>query len=1006
MKKITLILFLFTTTVLAFAQTVNGLVVDVNGEPLIGVTVAIKGVFNGSVTDINGKYSININKENKILIFSYVGYQTQEIEIGDKSTINVVLREATQELKDVVVVGYGYQKKVSVTGAISSVPIKSLISVPVITLDNAIGGQLQGVVTQSTSGEPGADASIRIRGVGTWTDSSPLILVDGIERSINLVNPQDVESMSVLKDASATAVYGVRGANGVILITTKRGKAGKPQVTFRTEYAERIGVRFPNYIEGWEFASLMNEASKNEGKALPWKDEEIQKFRDGSDPYLYPNVNWADAIYNKSANQTINTLNITGGSELIRYYISARHAGESGLYKTDNTLNYNTNQRLNRYNLLSNIDVNVSKDLVVTLGLSSSIQDRTYPATGSTEIHEATKCTSPIDMPLHNPDGSISGTPTRLNPWAMATQSGYTTTYINTLQGTFSAKYDLSRLLTKGLSVSGKFSFDNYNAAWVVHSVNYIRKQYGGVDSTTGEDIYKIIDPSASGAMTMSTGSNATRQIYMDLGANYDRTFKKHQIAGLVIFNRQENINMLASNELDNIPHRLQGLAGRIAYNFDNRYFAEINLGYNGSENFKRGHRYGFFPAFSAGWLISEEKFWNKDIVSSLKLRGSFGKVGNDYMGTRFAYLTTINKYASGYPWGSSQTWSSGYEEGKIGAEDVTWETAIKTNIGLDMGFFNNMLTLQLDAFHELRNGIFLQRQSVPTFAGYLGTSIPWGNLGKMENNGFDSKLEFNKTTSYGLRYSIYGTFSFAQNKLIENDMPPQKYDYLDPRGHRWGQVWGLEALGLFQSDEEIVNSPKQTFQTVIRPGDIKYKDQNGDNIINDDDRIAIGYGDTPEIMFGFGGTLAWRGFDMTVFFNGVANRSIFLDGPGMMPFYIEYPAYNVFREYYQNRYIPGAADNSNAKYPAVIAGNNPNNYRISTLYMRDASYLRLQNVELGYTLPKKVTEKVHISSIRIFSNGSNLFVLDKIKIMDPEMVQTGAYPKQMVLNFGAQIDF
>lgn len=1029
-KKLILIIYLLIGTVTAaMAQSVSGLVVDVNGEPLIGVTVLIEGTTDGTITDANGNYLINDRADGKMLIFSYVGYQTQEIGIIGKTIVNVVLREATQELQDVVVVGYGHQKKVSVTGAISTVPLKKLLSVPVVTLSNALGGQLQGVISRSSSGEPGVDASVYIRGIGTWTDASPLILVDGIERDINFVNPQDVESMSVLKDASATAVYGVRGANGVILITTKKGKAGKPKVVFRTEYARRIGMRFPDYIQGWEFASLMNEASENEGKPSAWTTQEIQTFRDGTDPYNYPNVDWTDAVYNKTASQTINTLSITGGTESVRYYISVRHAGEGGLYKRDEALDYNTNTRLNRYNLLSNVDVNVCKYLLITLGLSASIQNRNYPGRNATDIHNQTKTTSPIVIPLHNPDGSVSGTPTMDNPWAMATQSGYSTMYVNTLQGTFSAKYDLSRWLTKGLSISGKFSFDNYNEAWTIRSVDYKRFRYDGVDPLTGEEIYFDLEPTRSGTMHTSTSSAATRQIYIDLGLNYERTFGWHTFNGLLIFNRQENINMLAGSELETIPRRYQGLASRLAYNYDNRYFVEVNLGYNGSENFKKGHRYGLFPAFSAGWLISNEKFWKVDFINNLKLRGSYGKVGNDYMGTRFAYLTTINKAAAGYPWGSAQTWDTGYEEGKIGSDNVTWETATKGNIGLDMGLLNGMVNLQVDAFYEKRTGIFLQRQSVPSFAGYLGASVPWGNLGKMENKGIDAKLEINKNTSYGLHYSVYGTFSFARNNVLENDMPPQKYDYLDARGHRWGQIWGLESLGLFSADEltviaaedirvnngEITNKdrsiPKQTFQTVLRPGDIKYQDQNGDGLINDDDRVAIGYGNIPEMMYGFGCSLAYKNFDLTVFFNGVTNRTVFLDGAGMMPYTLEYPAYNIFREYYDNRYVPATttkpnSDNSNAKYPAVIAGNNPNNYRTSTHYMRNASYLRLQNVEIGYSLPENIIKKIGISNIRLFVNGTNLFVWDKIKIMDPEMDQTGTYPKQLVLNFGLQIDF
>ena len=1021
--------FILGISMISTAQTVNGLVVDVNGLPMPGVVVKADVSGIGTSTNAEGHFQLALKENDQSLSFSFVGYQPKEVKIGGRTTINVVMREATQELGDVVVVGYGHQKKVSVTGAISTTPVENLTSIPVVTLSNAVGGQLQGVTTRNTSGEPGADASILIRGMGTWTDATPLILVDGVERDINLVNPHDVESISVLKDASATAVYGVRGANGVVLINTKKGRAGAPHVTFRTEYAIRQGTRFPDYIDGYEFASLMNEACENEGKPIPWTEYDLQTFRDGSDPYMYPNVNWTDAVYKHVTDQMINTLSVSGGSERVKYYLSARQTSEGGLYNTDKSLDYDTNARLHRYNLLSNIDVNVTRDLSLSLGLSSSIQHRTYPGRSSGDIYNQTKYTSPIEIPQQNPDGSVSGTATMDNPWAMATQSGYQTMYINTLQGTFSARLDLSRFVTKGLALSGKFSFDSYGAAWTNRLIAYKRFRYDGVDALEGEDIYFDLEPTRSGAMVTSTASAATRQTYLDFAVNYDRTFAAHQVGAMLVANRQEKINMLAGNEMENIPRRSQGIAFRTTYNYDNRYFLEVNAGYNGSENFKKGHRYGFFPAVSAGWMLTNEKFWHVDAISKLKLRISHGKVGNDYMGTRFAYLTTINKYAAGYPWGSSQISEGGYSEGQTGSDDVTWETAVKTNAGLDLALFNNLINLQVDFFLEKRSGIFLQRQSVPTFAGYQGGALPYANLGKVDNKGFDVRLEINKRTDWGLQYSLFGTFSFARNKIVENDIPPQRYDYLNSQGHRIGQVWGLESLGFFTNDDiatiasedVLVNSgamdncdrtiPKQTFQTTVREGDLRYKDQNGDGIINDDDRVAIGYGSIPEIMYGFGGTVKYKAWDFTIFFNGVGHRTNFLDGASMMPFSLEYPAYNVLREYYDNRYIPATADNptpdnSHAKYPAVIAANNPNNYRTSTQYMRSAAYLRLQNLEIGYSLPSVLLKRVGISQLRIFANGDNLLVWDKIKIIDPEMDQTGTYPKQRVINMGVQIDF
>jgi TonB-linked SusC/RagA family outer membrane protein len=569
----------------------------------------------------------------------------------------------------------------------------------------------------------------------------------------------------------------------------------------------------------------------------------------------------------------------------------------------------------------------------------------------------------------------------------------------------------LSSLVTKGLSVSGKFSFDNYNEAWTNRPIQYGIKQYEGIDPLTGEDQYQIIGD--QGVMRSEVASAANRAINIDLGINYMRSFGKHNVGGMFVFNRREFTNMLAGNELDNIPNRWQGFAGRASYNYGDRYFVEFNFGYNGSENFPKGSRYGFFPSASAGYSISNEEFWDHNFfVSNLKFRGSYGIVGNDRIqGTRFAYLTTINKGARGYLWGASAIWDGGYAEAKIGAENVTWEMARKTNIGLDLGLYKNTISLTVDVFQELRSNIFLQRQSVSSFAGYNSESIPWGNLGKASNKGIDLKLEIKNRTSSGFYYSFQGNFTFARSKVLENDMPPQAYKYLDAAGHPIGQLWGLEALGLFESMEDVDNSAKQTFIVYAdgrgaHPGDIKYKDQNGDGIIDDYDRVPVGFSNIPEIMYGFGGTVSYKGIDLTFLFNGVANRSIFIDGFGMMPYNLEFPGGNVFREYYDNRYIPGAADNSAALFPAVIAATNANNYRTSTMYQRDAKYLRLENVEIGYTLPTHLTAKAAISRVRFFISGVNLFVIDGIKFIDPEMEITGTYPRQRVFNGGIQIDF
>jgi TonB-linked SusC/RagA family outer membrane protein len=989
-------------------KTISGVVLDVEGNALIGASIAVGNTGKGTVTDIDGNYTIKMDVNENKLIFSYIGFLTQEIEVKEQSTINVVLREATQELSDVVVVGYGIQKKVSVTASISTIEPKTLISVPAPSLSNTLGGQLPGIITRQTSGEPGFDgAQIYIRGISTWGNAAPLILVDGIERDINLINAYEIESFSIMKDASATAVYGVRGANGVILINTKKGKKGKPQVSFRTEWGSLTGIRFPDYIDGYEFAGLMNEALSNSNKPLAWTDEELEKFRTGSDPYLYPNVNWTDAVYKKHSNQTMNNLSVSGGTESTRYFVNAGYTSHGGLYQEDKNNPYDTNSRIHRYNFRSNIDIDVTKDLLLNLGLGSIIENRNYQGTPAQTIADATKKISPINYPIQNPDGSVGGGPGYMqdNPWGLTTQSGYATQFRSTLQGTFALRWDLSRLITKGLSVSGKFAFDHFYFSEVFRRKAYEVKQYLGKDPVTEEDLYSLIRE--GNVLGYAPARQANRAYYWEVAANYEKQFGDHRFMGMFLFNRREYVDLEASTSIYNLPYRRQGLAARLAYDYGSRYLFEFNMGYNGSENFPAGKRYGFFPSLSAGWVLSNENFWNGNLINHLKIRASYGQVGNDRSqdNQRFLYVTRIDKNASGYWFGDSQQFLGGMAEAQTGSKNVTWEVSTKANAGFDIGLFNNAVFLQVDAFHEDRTNILQRREVISNFAGFAYSTIPQGNIGEVKNKGLDAMLEVRKTTANGFYYSFRANFTFARSEIIEDDQPEPAYPYLWRKGNPVGQPFGLIALGFFEDEVDIANSPTQTFQEKVIPGDIKYKDVNDDGVVDVYDRRPIGYPATPEIMFGFGGTVAYKGFDATIHFSGVANRSNFLDLEGMYPFMLEFPNYNVFREYYDNRWI-SESDNSRAKYPVVIAGNNPNNYQTSTLYMRDASYLKLQNAEIGYTLPQSLTQRVSISNLRLFINGTNLLCFDKIKIVDPEFNITGGYPQQRVINFGAQIDF
>ncbi|AOM80917.1 SusC/RagA family TonB-linked outer membrane protein [Pedobacter steynii] len=985
---------------------VSGKVVDENNDPLPGVSVKIKGTGIGVVTGTNGEFSIKVRTEKDSIQFFFIGYRSQTISGNIKTfTIIRLLPDDNKDLNEVAIIGYGTQKKVSVTASLSTISVKELERVSTPSLTNAIAGKLPGIITRQESGEPGGDAAqVYIRGLSTFGSNGPLVLIDGVERNMNVINAQEIESFTILKDASATAIYGVRGANGVILINTKRGELGKPRVTYRSEAAALKALRLPEYINGGQYASLMNEALVNANQSPRWSEEEIKKFNDGSDPYLYPNSNWTDAVLKRDTWQTINNLSVTGGTEIIKYYTNVGFTLQDGLYKQDAANKFNTNANIKRYNFRSNVDLNLSKSLTMQLSLGGIIQNGNYPGFGAGDIFQSLKVVSPIAFPVTNPDGSPGGAQTYIgwNPWGRVTQSGYLTQDRSTLQGTFGATWDLSSFTTKGLSVRGMFSYDRIAQTNNGRSKQFEVKRYLGKDPVTGEDLYSAAFREEQ-PLAYSFSNASDRAIYSELQLNYNRSFGKHEVTSMLLFNQRDFVSLTASSSILNIPYRRQGLAGRTTYGFDNRYFAEINFGYNGSENFPAGKRYGFFPSFSAGWVVSNEGFWKVPAISTLKFRASHGKVGNDQIGQRFLFLSTIRTNGQSYAFGPGQEVLYGMEENAIGNENVTWETAQKSNIGLDLGLFKDHLTLQVDVYSERRKDILLQRNTVPAIAGFFPWSIPFANLGKVNNKGIDGLLEVKHTTSGGFFYSVRGNFTYARNKVIENDEAAKRFSYLSGKGLRLGQSFAFVADGFFQSEAEIETSPLQTFSNV-RVGDVKYKDINGDGLIDSFDQIPVGYPRLPEISFGFGGTVSFKGFDASLYFTGAAHTSVFLSGFSMWPFYDGLGVNNVLTEYYNNRWTPS---NPNALYPAIDVGNNPNNYVNSTLWMRNGNYLRLRNAEVGYTLPKRVSNRFGISNLRFFVNAVNLVTWDHIKIIDPESNDgTGGYPLQRSLNAGLQIDF
>lgn len=988
-------------------KLINGKVIDENKLALIGVSVRIKGGTGGAITNADGEFSLPVKNQVDSIQFSFMGYKTQTISANVKGFVTIqLLPDDKKDLDEVAIVGYGTQKKVSVTGSLSTISVKEMERVSTPSLTNAIAGKLPGIITRQASGEPGGDAAqVYIRGLSTFGNNGPLVLIDGVERNMNQINAQEIESFTILKDASATAIYGVRGANGVILINTKRGEGGKPRITYRAEVAGLTALRLPEYINGGQYASLMNEALINAKQSPRWSDEELKKFSDGSDPYLYPNSNWTDAVLKRNTWQTINNLSVTGGSDIIKYYTNVGFTLQDGLYQQDPENKFNTNANIKRYNFRSNVDINLSKSLTLQLSLGGVIQNGNYPGWGMADIFQAMKIISPIAYPVRNPDGSPGGASTYVgwNPWARATQSGYLTSDGSTLQSTFGAKWDLSSFTTKGLSIRGLFAYDRNNSTNNARAKAFEVKRYLGQDPITGKDLYSAAFREEQ-PLGYTVGNANTRSMYTEMQLNYERSFGLHDVTSMLLFNQNEGVNLTAGTSILNIPQRRQGLAGRVTYGYNNRYFAELNFGYNGSENFPEGKRYGFFPSFSAGWLVSNEKFWKVPFISMLKLRASHGKVGNDQIsGSRFLFLSTIRTQGQSYLFGPGQEVLYGMEENAIGNENVTWETADKNNIGLDLGLFNNIVNLQIDVFNEKRINILLQRKTVPAVAGFFPWSIPFGNLGVVKNKGVDGLIEVKHTTSQGLFYSFRGNFTFAKNTIVENDEPLKRFSYLSEKGLRLGQSFAFIADGFFQSQEEIETSPKQTFSQV-RIGDTKYKDINGDGLIDSFDQIPVGYSRLPEMTFGFGSTVSFKNFDLSVYFTGAARTSVFLNGTSMWPFYDGLGVNNVMAEYYDNRWTPG---NPNALYPAIDVGNNPNNFINSTVWMRNGNYLRLRNAEIGYTLDKRFSNRMGIKNIRLFVNGMNLATWDHIKIMDPESNDgTGAYPLQRSVNAGLQIDF
>ncbi len=1033
MRKYLFIWILVLSSIQAtFAQNnvlqVTGIVKDEANEPLIGVNIIIKdnpGL--GAITDMNGRFKIKA-KGYDVLCFSYIGYDKQEIPIKDRQVINIKMEPSQSSVLDeVTVTGTGIQKKATVTGAITTVDVNTLrhSGGSNISINNTLAGNVPGIIAIQYSGEPGQDTSeFWIRGISTFGASQKaLILVDGFEREMSELNIEDIESFSVLKDASATAIYGSKGANGVVLITTRQGHSGKVKIEAKVETTYNTRTRTPEYVDAYSYAQMMNEALITRNREPKYTPKELEIIRMGLDQDLYPNVDWQDVLLKDGAWTETAKLNISGGGTTARYYLSGSFMNNEGMYKTDDTLKnqYNTNSSLKRWNYRMNVNLNITKTTLIQVGISGHLDKQNRPGQAD-NVWEAIVGQNPISIPLIYSNGKIPATgkeDNRLSPWMNATQTGYQEYWKNKMQTNISLEQKLD-FITKGLRFLWRFGFDTENQNT---NMRIKRPEISIAEARRDRNGDLVMKHLADEIIMYQTSSNdGNRKENMEAELHYDRNFKSiHQIGATLKYSQSEEAQTqnVGGDIMRAISKRNQGLSGRLTYGLLGRYFAEFNFGYTGSENFSHGNQFGFFPAVSCGWNIAEEKFMKKHIpsIDMFKIRYSYGEVGNDRVGppnnpVRFPYLTNFGDYNEwSYGDFGNENKYSGYHYSQVASPGLSWEIAKKHNLGLDVSVLNGKFSLTVDFFKDTREEIFLRREYLPQIIGL--TSKPWANVGKMQSIGADGSLVFrHKFGEFNL--TVRSNMTLTKNEILDYDEEANAYPYKMISGFRYEQARGLIAEGLFKDYDEIRVSPRQQFGDYA-PGDIKYKDVNGDGVITDLDEVPIGATKVPNAIYGLGLSLQWRNFDINVHFQGAGKSAYMLNGPAIHAF--SNGAWgNILTdlENPQNRWIAkeisGTPDTENihAKYPRLSYGGQSNNYRSSTFWLANGSYIRFKTLEIGYTLPKKFINKAFMNSARFYFLGSNLAVWDSLKLWDPEVVsQDGAkYPPAKSFTIGLNVNF
>lgn len=1014
--------------------SISGKVTDDTQLALPGVNVILKGTTQGVVTNKDGEFQINVPARNSVLVFSFVGYDSQEVAVDKAKHLSIVMHSDSQTIDDVVVVAYGVQKKATLTGSLAVADTKRLTEVPVATMNNVLAGSVTGVSSVQTSGQPGADAArINIRGIGSLTSSSPLVLVDGVERDFSQLDPYEVESLTVLKDASATAVFGVRGANGVIIVTTKRGNKGKARISVSSTFGVQQLMQYVKQVGSYEYASFWNQKMEADHETAPGKyftREDIEAFRTGSDPIMHPSVDWMDYLFNDVFFQTKNNISITGGTDAVSYFVSLGYMYQNGALKDTHLLPYDNNFNMNRYNYRINLDFKLSPSTKLKLGIGGNVLDTQEP---NHQYYNPFTMATIWSVPMAGP-GIINGKRTLIPKGIYPIDNprdafdgffgkGYTRKYDAKLNLDAEITQDL-KAITKGLSFSLKGAYDNRFILNKVREGGEFEYQYvyyqGYLDDKnkpwTDPDFDKTIVYIPQGAnkpLSYSEKYKQDRSWYLEARLNYARKFGDHNVSALLLYNMSRDYY---PSTFVYLPRNYIGYVGRLTYDYKSKYLAEFNAGYNGSENFAPGsRRYGFFPSGSVGWILSEEPFLKDNgVIDFLKLRASWGKVGNDRgISTRFMYMDGVWEDNGGYSFGvNNPIYSPAFKYGIPGNKAVTWETAVKQNYGFEIQALRSRLSLSMDVFFEHRTGILIEPKNTPSI---IATPLPELNLGVVDNKGYELSLGWDDTRENGLRYYIQGNVSFARNKIMYMDEVRHKYDYMNETGGSIGRYPGyFEFQRLYQysdftrdaSGEWVLNKDLPQPYVKVAPGDCMYADLNHDNIIDANDKKVAGYSTTPEYVFGLSGGLSYKGFSFHMQWTGAAHVSKPLGIEYRIP-YTNAGGRGLLDYFYEGCWTP---DNQlGAKYPRAAESSEAWNSENSTLWLQDASYLRLKTLSLGYTMKNKPWLKtLGLESFEIVFTGYNLLTFSPMKTMDPESLadNRGHYPLTKLYSLGLNLKF